>query len=444
MKKLLIVLMIIISGLIPANAKSLKGEINSTITASPIEKSSISISVKDLNNNKTVFALNENMLMHPASIQKMLTLPAAIDVLGADYEFTTSLYKRGNKEYVIKLGADPYLSHEDLGEIASKIDKEKVEKIYIDDSILEQKSWGEGWQWDDDLNTSMPRFNSYNLDGNLIKLTVMPSDKDVQALIINPSKYPIVFLNNVTSGDKNELLISRDNSISENALMLSGTVKTPVVSYIPTNNLKRYFGFKLTRALEDNKIYLKQPRTVGKLSASDKLVAEIKHPMSDAVKDILLNSNNMVMETVMKVASNKAYNQTGSDILGIKVFDEFCAKNNIDYSKVRLVDASGVSKNNLMYADFVTEYLVKLKDNEVLKNMEKAGEGTLSTRMLPIGENLRAKTGTLSDISSIAGYLTTKSGRNYAFCIMINDPKTSSSDKKSLEDYLIREIYMRG
>jgi D-alanyl-D-alanine carboxypeptidase/D-alanyl-D-alanine-endopeptidase (penicillin-binding protein 4) len=382
--------------------------------------------------------------MHPASIQKILTLPAAIDVLSKDYEFTTSLYKRGAKEYVVKLGADPYLTHDDLSELASKIDREKVEKIYIDDFIIEQKSWGEGWQWDDDLNTSMPRFNSYNLDGNLIKLTVMPSDNGMQALIINPSKYPIVFLNNVTSGDKNELLISRDNSISENALMLSGTVNTPVVSYIPISNLKRYFGFKFTRALEDNKIYLKQPRTVAKLSANDKLVSEIQHPISNAIKDILLNSNNMVMETVMKIASAKAYNQIGSDILGTKLFDEFCAKNNIDNSKVRLVDASGVSKNNLVYADFVTEYLVKLKDNEVLENMAKAGEGTLSNRMLPIGDNLRAKTGTLSDISSIAGYLTTKSGKNYAFCIMINDPKTSSSDKKSLEDYLIRELYIRG
>lgn len=443
MKKILISLMIILAAFLPSEAKTLKGEINSTISASQIGKSSISISVKDIESGKQIFAFNENMLMHPASIQKILMLPAAVDVLGADYEFKTALYKRSESEYLIKLGADPYLSSDDLNDLVSKIDKFKTQKVYIDDSIIEPKSWGEGWQWDDDMNISMPRFNSYNLDGNIMKLTVMPSENGSQAIIINPSKYPLVFLNNVVSGEENSLKISRDNSISENALMLSGTVKTPVVSYIPVNNPKRYFGVKLTQALEDNRIYLKNPRTISQLKPSDKFTGEISHSISGAISDILLNSNNMVIETVMKLAGNKAYG-SGTDISGIKVFDAFCAKNGLDNSKIRVVDASGVSKNNLVYADFMTTYLIKMKDNEVLKSMAKPDEGTLTGRMIPLKDNLRAKTGTLSDISSIAGYLTTKSGKNYAFCIMINDPKTTSSDKKTLEDYLIREIYLKG
>ena len=53
--------------------------------------------------------------------------------------------------------------------------------------------------------------------------------------------------------------------------------------------------------------------------------------------------------------------------------------------------------------------------------------------MLPIKDNLTAKTGTLSDLSAIAGYLTSKSGKKYTFCIMINDMKLSASDKKMLD-----------
>ena len=63
--------------------------------------------------------------------------------------------------------------------------------------------------------------------------------------------------------------------------------------------------------------------------------------------------------------------------------------------------------------------------------------------MLPLKDNVRAKTGTHSDSSSIAGFLTTKKGNKYAFCIMINDATATVSDMKSLEDYILREAYLR-
>ena len=146
----------------------------------------------------------------------------------------------------------------------------------------------------------------------------------------------------------------------------------------------------------------------------------------------------------MKLAGGKFYQAKGSDILGIKLFHDFCEKNGIDSSEIRIVDASGVSKNNLVNSDFVTQYLYKLQGNKAYTKMARPSEGTLSNRMLPLKDNLRAKTGTLSDISSIAGFLTTKNGKRYIFCIMINDPKSTSSDKKVLEDYLIREMYLKG
>ena len=61
--------------------------------------------------------------------------------------------------------------------------------------------------------------------------------------------------------------------------------------------------------------------------------------------------------------------------------------------------------------------------------------------MLYFKDNLRAKTGTLSDVSAIAGYITARSGKKYAFDIMINDPKSNSQEKKSLEEYILRDIY---
>ena len=441
MKRILILLMIFMLGL-SVNAKGAKRDFSSVINESGIDKNSIAVSIKDLNTGKPVYQLNEKILMHPASVQKLLTLVPAVEALGDDYEFSTTIYKRGEDAFLIKLGADPYLSTSDLKKLVNNMTLE-TKKVYIDDSILEKKDWGEGWQWDDDLNVLMPRFNSYNLDKNLLKITVMPSKKGEAATIINPSKYPLVFFNHVVTGDKNSVKVSRDNSVSSNTLLLEGTVNKPVTIYIPTNNLKRYFDIKLAGAMADKKIYLKQNFITDKLQASDEEVFSVTHSISGAVNDILKNSNNMVSETVSKLAGGKMYEDKGTDINGIKVFNAYCEKNGLDSSKIRITDASGVSKNNLINADFVTEFLVKNKENKVLENLPAPGEGTLTHRMLPIKENLKAKTGSHSDSSSLAGFLTTKNGNKYAFCIIINDTTSTISDMKNLEDYLIREAYLR-
>ena len=117
-----------------------------------------------------------------------------------------------------------------------------------------------------------------------------------------------------------------------------------------------------------------------------------------------------------------------------------------DYGYIKIVDGSGVSKNNLMTSDFMTDFLVaesKTEDSELFKtSMASPGEGTLENRMLYFKDNLKAKTGTLTDVSAIAGYLKTRSGKDVAFDIMINDPKSKAADKKMLEEYILRAIYI--
>ena len=441
MKKLLAILMFFFL-CTAVNAKAVKRDFSSVINESGIDKNSIAISIKDLNTGKPVYELNEKILMHPASVQKMLTILPAIEVLGEDYEFTTEIYKRGADAYLIKLGGDPYFSSSDLKKLVSNVTID-TKRIYIDDSILEKKDWGEGWQWDDDMNVLMPRFNSYNLDKNLIKITIMPTASGQAPEILNPSKYPFVFFNRVVTGKENNVKVSRDNSVSNNTLILEGTVNKPVTVYIPANNLKRYFDIKLTNALADKKVYLKESFIIDKQNETDVVMGRVTHSITNAINDILKNSDNMVSETVAKLAGGKAYNDKGTDIYGIKVFNDYCRKIGLDNSKIRITDASGVSKNNLISADFVSEFLVKNRENKVLDSMPSPGEGTLTHRMLPLKNNLKAKTGTHSDTSSIAGLLTSKSGNKYAFCIIINDTTSTISDMKTLEDYLLREAYIR-
>lgn len=443
MKKILLTFFAISVFVMNVQAKAVKKDFSTVIEESGVDIESIAVSIKNVSNGKVIYALNDKTLMNPASVQKVLTTPVSYETLGEDYQFKTGIYSRNDTCYLIKLGADPYLSAKDLKTLVKNV-KPDAQRVFIDDRALDSKTWGEGWQWDDDMNIHMPKFSSYNLDRNLVKLTIMPPENEQFATIINPSKYPLVFFNHVTKGEKTSIKVHRDNNISANTLILSGTVARPTTVYIPVNNLQRYFNVQLTQALEERKIYLKHAFVPNKLSDGDVLCEEIAHPIEKAVNDVLKYSNNLVSETMFKLAGGKYLGlETGSDSAGIKMFNDYCTRNKLDNSRIRITDASGVSKNNLVSADFVTDFLKVNKDNKIMELLPKPGEGTLTHRMLPIKDNLRAKTGTLSDLSSIAGYLTSKSGKKYTFCIMINDMKLSSSDKKMLEDFIIREAYLR-
>ena len=436
MKKIIILLLVTLFCMANVQAGYTKANFNKIIKEFGSDKNGIAISIINTKTGKTIYSLNGKMLMNPASVQKIITMPAAAEKLGKNYIFKTSMYSRGSDKYVLKLSGDPYLSSSDLKTLVKPV-KPEAQQLYIDDSILDSKTWGEGWQWDDDMNVLMPRFGAYNLDKNIIKIKVLPSTTGQFATIVNPSKYPFIFYNNVVSSNVANLDVKRDSSVSANTINLSGTIAKQVTLSIPSNDIKQYFELQLTKALEDNSVYMKNPYKKGHVLTSDKEIAVIEHSLTDAMNDVLKNSNNMIAETIFKLAGD------GSDIGGINMFNTYCTKNNISTTDIKITDGSGVSKNNLLNADFVASYLYINKDNFVMNYLPHPGEGTLSQRMLPLKNSLKAKTGTLSSVSAIAGYITSKKGNDYTFCIIQNDVKLSDKDKKMLEDYLIREIYLK-
>ena len=125
------------------------------------------------------------------------------------------------------------------------------------------------------------------------------------------------------------------------------------------------------------------------------------------------------------------------------MFDNYCKKSNLDNSQINIVDASGVSKNNMMISDFMTDFLI-INRQELEPIMATSGEGTLADRLLYLKGNLKAKTGTLSNVSTLTGYVSTQNGHKYAFCIMIHDSKSAPKYKKLLEDNIIKTLYLKG
>ncbi len=447
MKKFLTALLVILAGLA---VKAGPADINSAISDSEIHKDAISVSVKDVTSGNLLYELHSNKPMPPASTQKVITASVSTDTLGEDFEFTTSLYKTTNNELQLKLSGDPNLTKGDLSKLLKTAKSKNIvspKAFYIDDFVMDSIEWGEGWQWDDDLNPLMPKFSSYNLDKNLLTVTIDPGvSKGAPGQIKMNTFYPVTFMNLTTTGAETNIKLAKSNQISPDMITVNGEVSSRISYKFPVNSPKRYFFIKLEEAISSAKIEFYDGFRQRKTPADNiYLVDEIKHPITPVLLDIFKNSNNMAAETVFKVAGGKFVNNTGALKNSLKMFDEYCRKNGLKNENIKIVDGSGVSKNNLMTADFMTDFLLLQAKREDFENYMKlfptAGEGTLQNRMLYFKDTLYAKTGTLTDISAICGYIKTRNGNIVAFDIMINDPKSSSSAKKTTEEQIIRAIY---
>lgn len=446
--KFLSIVFVLLAFVVRVEAKSFCHSLNSAINKSDISNSAmISVSFKDVSSGKTTFELNSKSPMIPASIQKLVTILPAVDTLGSDYEFKTQLYKSKDNTLYLKLGADPYLTSSDLKGMIKTLVASKIvapKNLYIDDSIVDSNEWGEGWQWDDDLNPLIPKFGAYNLDKNLIKINICPTTQGAPAEISTEVFYPTAIINNVVTADKTDIKLDRKNYISPDVINANGTISYDYSVQIPVNYPRRYFILRLDEILRKQKVAYYGDYSRLKLPKNTALVAEIKHPLLTAEEEILKNSNNMIAETVFKVAGGKYKNEMGSEAASSAMLNDYYKNLGISTNNIKIVDGSGLSKNNLLTADFMTDVLAKAykdKNVDLKAHMAAPGEGTLTDRMLYFKDNLRAKTGTLTNVSTIAGYLTAKNGKTYAFCIMINDPKSKSADKKTFEEYILREAY---
>ena len=423
-------------------AKDFTKDLNSVISQSNINKGAISISIQDIEDKKTCYELNQTIPRPPASIQKLITTLPAVEILGENYNFETKLYKNKIGNYIIALGADPYLKYNDLKNLTKKMPAE-VKSIYIDDSIIDAQEWGEGWQWDDDINPLMPKFSAYNIDRNTINIFIEPTMENAPANIIFEKDYPTSFINNVITGNKTEYKIEKKSYEAPDIITATGVINKTVTVKIPVNSPKKYFKLRLTDALLDNQKSNSGIFYNKKLTNDYYLVDKVSHNISQAKIDILKNSDNYVSETLFKLAGGKYKNTTGSFEAGKEMFNDYCKKMNLDNSHINIMDASGVSKNNLMNTDFMINYLLINKD-QLEPIMATSGEGTMADRLLYLKGNIKAKTGTLANISTITGFVYNQNGNKYVFCRMIQYSKSDNKDKKLLEDNLIKTLYLKG
>ena len=413
------------------------------------EAATVAISVKNVENNNTVYELNSKKLLHPASTLKIFTAYAAFDTLGYEYLFKTQFYKDNQNNLYIKLGADPFLKSSELKAALKTVKDESgssFKNLYIDDSIIDKEEFAPGWMWDDDTNPYTPKISAYNLDNNLIQVN-MSANAEGLAELRPKTTYPASVFSYIKTGGKEDSIdIKRYNWNNPELTEVYGTVTSPKSFNIPISSMRRYFIHNLEKGLEELKLQITSTLYSSKIVPEDaQLITEISHPASKALPLILRNSNNLMAETVFKLAASKKYAATGSEDLACELFKEFYNKNGIETENIIIQDGSGISRKNLVSADWSTSTLntlYKMKDFEKYKEqMAQPGEGTLSERLFDLRGDVWLKTGSLAKISTLAGYVNSQDGNTYSVTIFIENFIDSPFSIKQFENEIINIIY---
>lgn len=422
--------------------------IESVINQSHLSKNSIiAVSIRDVNTEKIVYQKDANLLLHPASALKALTTPVVLDVLGANYKLSTGIYKDNKGNIYLKLCGDPQLSTEELSNLILSLKSGGYNKIkgslFVDDSEVDDIPWGTGWMWDDENNPYMPKYSAYNLNRNLISVKISPTKLNLKPKVEILHYYPVKIVNNAVTSNENDLSAERKEWKDSDTIYVEGKIASVTEIAIPVSNPEDFFKYRLAKALKDNKIKFSGLYKTAKLPENAVLISEISHNLIDELKITNKQSDNLAAESLFKIAGAKYSGSKGSTESGLKAFNEFYSKLGLNISDISIVDASGVSQNDLVTANWMSLALVKLSKNQNFQTYKNtlavpSEAGTLKNRFSKLSGRLNAKTGTNAGVSSIVGFVTDKCGNDFAFSIIIQNFKDSSKPAKELENSILQ------
>jgi len=419
--------------------------VETTIKSSELYgKSTISVSVKNIDSGENIWQYDSQKLLHPASTLKAFTVPFIFKQLGNNYYLKTSLYKDIQGKIYLKLSGDPYLTSDEVKNMLAKSGLTKINSpIIIDTNGIDDIEYGIGWMWDDQSNSLMPKYSAYNLDKNLFSVKATISNGKAVINCYNPSKIKIV--NNLKISSKNNVSIERKFWRGTDELVFSGTISQNQDYSLPVRNPKEIFLLKTAKILEAVGISSTKKFVSGKTPQNAVKIAEVQHSLKQELKNLMKNSDNLAAESLFKLAGCKTNSLNCTTQNSLDKLKLFYSSLGIDFSKIEIEDASGVSRNDLISVDWMTSALVKFAHesyfSQYLEFFPKAGvDGTMKNRLKALKGTLYAKTGTNAGISGLTGYYKASDGKTYAFAVLIQNYLGASAKAKTLEDSIIRAL----
>lgn len=445
-------LWVILWGLILSLANVVHADVPASLRSLLPPGTQISLIVQPVQDTHPLYAWQPDTLRIPASTLKVLTALGATLYLGHDYRFETRLMvaegtRSGSTirgDLIVQFVGDPTLTRRDLRDLLAQLRDQGIARIagdiVLDLSAFNGYARGRGWSWDDlGICYSAPA-SAIVIDRNCVKGFLDTGTADARRARIQlatPQAISVSSQVQVLALDAPEL----DQRFCElelerlphNHYHLTGCV-------IPKRR-----QLSLAFAITDPKVYARVIiqdemralgiRVDGELSFRQQPLANLQvlaqHqslPLSTILHDVLKKSDNLSSEILLKTLGRVYFGRPGNYRNGVEALKMILMQRaQIDLNHAYMADGSGLSRYNLLTARQLLEVLIYIyrhdDDLRLLQYLPVAGiDGTLRRRrsLRRLKGKVIAKTGTMKQVASLGGFLTTATGKELAFVLLIN------------------------
>jgi D-alanyl-D-alanine carboxypeptidase/D-alanyl-D-alanine-endopeptidase (penicillin-binding protein 4) len=453
----------------------LRTELHQIFTSAELDHAQWGVKVESLRTGETLYSYNAHRFLLPASNQKLLSSAVAAERLGWDYHFSTRLLATGpidadgtlQGDLVVVGNGDPTINprHDSRANAfdawAATLMRSGVRsingRIVGDDNAFAEPGLGAGWTWENLSYGFGTAIGALQFNENQVRLTISP------AAVGSP---PGVLASPPFHGMVVEMLATTAAAGAETSAdvrRLPGSRKLQVIGEIaadakPVNitasveNPTELFVNALEAALEHKGIPVKGgavdvddlPAPLD-LTNATQLLVDYSPPLREIIDVCLKWSRNEYAETLLRTVAPPGQPRTADDALD--VLREQLAAWGVLPSSVVPADGSGLSRQDYVTAHALTQLLTYLwmepRHADVFRStLPVAGvSGTLAERMqgTPLEGRVWAKTGTLSSVRGLSGYLLTRVGEPIVFSMLSNNYQVPTDEiDAAMEQALLR------
>ncbi len=441
---------------------------------SNLPDATVGVTVQDVATGEILYDYHGAKHFLPASTTKLFTAAAALKYLGPNFRYETSLFYNQNSvekgvytgDIAIQFTGDPSLQLKALYSLLQKLSEAKITEIkgnlLIDDTIFSGPMLALGWTWDSTAWHHAAPVAAIIIDRNQFGITLYPSDKIGGK--VSAKLDPIFFgtklrtmrtdVHAVTYEDSENLcqitaVVDEKNNLELGGCWPVGT--QPVHLRLAVKNPRLQAQQMLEHGLQQLGIKLNGEVKFARVPNNlIKLAHHESEPLSVLLKPILAESNNLYAESLTKTMGAKLFG-VGSFKTGATAVQQVLSDaTGIDFNKTRMLDGSGESRYNLFTPRHLARLLYAMQaDANMSPHFRNALAmsgmgGSLQNRFAKLSPQVQAKTGTLSGVSTLAGYFTTHSNRELIVAIMINHALESTVLLKHFEEdlcyYLVEHL----
>jgi serine-type D-Ala-D-Ala carboxypeptidase/endopeptidase (penicillin-binding protein 4) len=449
-------------------AQELPVTVADALKRAEIPSAAVGIYVQEVGAGRALVASNETLPFNPASTMKLVTSDAALELLGPTFTWKTQAYANGTQngetlqgDLIIRGGGDPKLVIENLWLFLRRIRARGIREIQgnllLDRSLFEELPYDAAAFDGDPLKPYNVGPDALLLNFKSLSLRFTPDEatRSVKVAIDPPPAAFPVTAPRLSNGECGDWHAKLRPTIDANGARFAGTFPASCGEknwYVHPFQIThtQYFELVFRRLWAELGGYLRGEVRTGAVPPNARLVAEWESAsLAEVIRDINKYSNNVMARQLLLTLGAQGLQLPANPGHGAAAIRAWLQNKGIEAPELTIENGAGLSRNERVSAATMGRLLshafVAPTMPEFIASLPLVGyDGTMRRRLntQTVAGKAHIKTGMLSDVRAVAGYVLAASGKYYVVVCLVNHPNAPHA--QDAQDALLQWVYDRG